>query len=75
MWCSISGETAAAKGGQLGGWPKEAARGKCLRLKRFEQIFIDILTKFPGFKRGGGGVGWLSGAKGISLGSISTSQK
>lgn len=35
--------------GQLGGRLKKATRGKCLRLKRFEQIFIDILTEPLGF--------------------------
>lgn len=57
---SISRETAAAKGGQLGGRPKEAATGKGRRLKRFEQIFIDIFTKLLGFmceEGWGGGLG------------------
>lgn len=35
--------------GQLSGRLKEAARGKCLHLKRFELIFIDIPRKPEGF--------------------------
>lgn len=43
-WCSISGETAAAKG--TAGWPAQKGdQGRFLRLKRFERIFIDILTE------------------------------
>lgn len=35
--------------GQLAGWLQEVARGKCLRLKRLKQLFIDFLTKQRGF--------------------------
>lgn len=39
-------EIAAAKR-QLGGRHKEVAIGKCLGLKRFEHLFIDILRRLP----------------------------
>lgn len=61
--------------GQLGGRLKEAARGKRLHLKRFEPIFIDILTKPQGFIGEEEGLGVEPEGKSTSLVSILMSQK